>query len=394
MIATGLSLWLAASGPSFPMDAKVPPRPPLTAAEATELMLRPRAAFEPGTPTTIYVNFDGITLGQCNPSDSKRDCSWYNCPDCAPEATHGEFPPFSGTDSVKVGVLQAMRMDASNFGIRITGVRPPDDEDYVMVIYGGTETEFAGALGSAPAGDCGNLLPNQIAFAHVDGELNDWVNGGATTALHEAGHTFGLDHIEPAGTIMFPSGDNSPTSYTSECAVMVEDTDLNPGDATCPEVNMMFCGELNLQNSTAVLEWLFGPPYVDTTAPVVTLAEPENGQYFQGPANFDIVLDIEDDLHPQPYSITAWLNDQPMPDEPSVLAVPSLKVSDLPIGDYTFHLIVADHAGNETRLDFDIEVGEDPPPTPDEGCGCRADRPAPRLGWVLLALVALRRRRR
>ncbi len=361
-------------------DAPIPEQPPIDALAAE---IRPHAL---GENTTLYVNFEGVDLTECNPSDSRRDCSWYNFEQA--------FPPFSGTIQTQVGVLQAMRADVADYGIRVTG-RRPESGNYTMVVYGGTESEY-GALGSAPAGDCDDDVPNQIAFAHLDGELNEWVNGGATTALHEAAHSWGLDHIDVEGSVMFPSGNNSPTFFRDACDRMVEDTDLTPGQASCPEVNMAHCGDSSLQNAAARLTRLFGPAYVDMEAPVLELLEPEDGQYFQAPANFDVVFDTNDDQHPQAYSVWAWLGDGPRPEDDSVRVDPGFSVTDLPIGTWDFHVVVADEAGNETRVDFTIEVGEDPPPDPvsgDEGCGCRSSG-GPATPWWICVPVALARRRR
>ena len=380
-----LPLLLALAPGQHRMDALIPPQPPLN---ADLLSARPRRQRAVGESATLFVNFDGITLDECNPSDSHRDCSWYNF--------NVEFPEFSGSLQTRVGVLQAMRSDAADFGLRITAVRPDDDEDYTMVVYGGEELDF-GALGSAPSGDCEDQLPNQIAFAHVDGELNNWVNGGATTALHEAAHSWGLDHIDFEGSIMFPSGNNSPAFFRDECDAVVENTDLEPGEGSCAELNRMFCDDANRQNSKRLLEYLFGPPYVDNQAPVLELAQPEDGEYFQAPANFEVILDTFDDQHPQAYTMWAWLNDEGRPEQSQVTAAPQFVVTDLPIGTWNFHVVVADEAGNETRIDFDIEVGLDPPPDPEEeGCGCRTDgvSGSGALVWLLLPLVARRRQSR
>ena len=377
-----LAAELPLAAPMHRQDAPLPPQPPIDALQAP---IQPHAL---GEGVTVYVNFDGVQLTECNPSDSRRDCSWYNFEE--------PFPPFSGTVQTQVGVLQAMRSDVADFGIRVTGTRP-ESGNYTMVVYGGTEAEY-GALGSAPSGDCDDEVPNQIAFAHLDGETNAWVNGGATTSLHEAGHTWGLDHIDFEGAIMFPSGDNSPTYFRDLCDQVVDDTDLNPGDAACPHLNLEHCGDANFQNATARLTRLFGPPYVDMEPPVVELLEPEDGQYFQAPATFDVVFDTRDDLHPQAYSVWAWLGDDPRPADASKRVDPGFSVTKLPIGTWDFHVVVADEAGNETRVDFTIEVGEDPPPDPamnDQGCACRSGSGGG-VGWAwwICVPVVLARRRR
>lgn len=384
MSALALALVLAAeptlAAPLHRQDAPIPEQPPIDAFAS------PRRPHAIGENTTLYVNFEGVELSECNPSDSRRDCSWYNFEE--------PFPPFSGTIQTQVGVLQAMRSDVADYGIRVTAQRP-ESGNYTMVVYGGTEAEY-GALGSAPAGDCDDEVPNQIAFAHLDGELNEWVNGGATTALHEAAHSWGLDHIDAEGSVMFPSGNNSPTFFRDECDLMVEDTELNPGQSSCPELNMAQCGDSSRQNAAARLTRLFGPAYVDMEAPIVELLEPQDGQYFQAPANFDVVFETIDDQHPQAYSVWAWLGDDPRPADDSVRVDPGFSVTDLPIGIWDFHVVVADEAGNETRVDFTIEVGEDPPPDPpagDEGCGCRSSGGTATLWWICVPVALARRRR-
>lgn len=369
------------------MDAPTPPRPAGT-ADALRAATQTQAR-ELGTPTTLYVNFDGIELDECEPSNSKKNCHWYN--------NDKEFPPFSGTLQTQISVLQAMRKDVTDYGIRVTATRPPADEDYTMVIYGGTEAEYS-ALGSAPAGDCGDQLPNQIVFAHVDGELNTWINGGATTALHEAAHSWGLDHIDAERSIMLPAGNNAPVTFAHLCAAVVEDTQLTPGEAACPEVNAMFCDDPDQQDGPQILTHLFGSGYIDTQTPTVTLVEPGHGMYFQAPAEFDVVLQIEDDLHPQAYSMSAWIGGEDPPDRPQVLVEPGFSVTQLPIGEWDFHIVIADEAGNAAKVEFTVIVGEDPPPEPEEGCACRAgSRSGPRTGLatlgLLLVLGAARRRK-
>ncbi len=370
------------------LDAPLP-APPASLATAP----RPLAAREVGTPTTLFVNFDGVTLGDCQPSNSKKDCTWYN--------VGAEIAPFSGTMQTKVSVLQAMRRAAADYGIRITGVRPPDDEDYTMVIYGGTEDEF-GALGSAPSGDCLDQVPNQIAFAHVDGELNEWINGGANTALHEAAHSWGLDHINIDTGIMYPTGNNLQTGYRHACDQVVEDLALTPVDGRCWELNEQLCGDAGLQNADALLTMLFGPAYVDTTPPTIELVEPEDGEYFQAPASFDVVLDIDDDLHPQVYQMRAWLNDDDPPPMGGPTVEPGFALEGLPIGTWTIHVEITDDAGHASQLDFTVEVGADPPPVESEdeaGCGCRAPDGPGRSGvsaalWCVVLGAGLARRRR
>lgn len=381
--ALATATWLVLGDGPYPQDVELGPAPPPFGHDAIEFRDR-----ELGTGITLFVNFDGVDLGSCNPSNSKKNCHWYN---------NDPIAPFSGDTQSRVAIVQAMRRHTEAFGIRITTLRP-DDGDYAMVVYGGTEEEF-GALGSAPAGDCLDTLPNEIAFAHLDGELAPWIVAGSTTALHEAAHTWGLDHIDLPTEIMYPEGDNTPTAFDDRCHRIVADTSLADGEPSCPELGVELCDAAGQQNSHAVLTRLFGPPYVDTTAPAIELVSPDDGEYFQAPADFEVVLDVVDDLHPQAYTMWTWYGDGPRPDDPTTTVSPGFRVDGLPVGTWSFHVALADEAGNETQLDFEIEVGVEPPPPPPPPQGhdgCRVGgRGAPgRADQAILPLLLVRRRRR
>ncbi len=376
---SGLAGFWLAWGPRYAQDAPIPPQPPAFGAQDSSFRAR-----EVGTPITLFVNFDGVELGSCSPSNSKKDCHWYN---------NEPIAAFSGDLQAKVAILDAMRRHTDHYGVQITATRP-DHGDYAMVVYGGTEEEF-GALGSAPSGDCFDSRPNEIAFVHLDGEFASWIVAGSTTALHEAAHTWGLDHIDLESEIMFPAGDNSPTSFDDRCHRIVGDTDLTDGEPSCAEINTSSCGSAGQQNSHLVLSELFGPAYVDVSPPVLELTAPRDGEYFQGPASFDVVLEIRDDLHPQSYTMWTWYGDGPRPADSTTTLSPGFRVEALPIGTWSFHVAVADEAGHEAQLDFEIEVGVDPPPDPEPD-GCRSGGAGPRspMATILPVLLAWRRRRR
>ncbi|MBK6917877.1 MAG: hypothetical protein IPH07_10795 [Deltaproteobacteria bacterium] len=388
MTGTALALVLAGelpAGPRHRLDVPLPEPPAAAfgpdgiAGDATF-----REARVLGTPTVLFVNFDGVHLRSCNPSDARHDCHWYN---------NDPIPAFSGSLQTRVAILQAMRAHAAPFGVRVTGTRPSFG-NYTMVVYGGTEAEF-GALGSAPSGDCGDANPNEIAFAHLDGELVDWVVAGATTSLHEAAHTWGLDHVDLASEIMYPEGDDSETWFDDACHGVVQDTDLTPGPAACPALALELCDDAGRQNSVATLHQLFGPAFVDDLAPRLSLLSPEDGTYLQAPASFEVRLAIDDAQDPQEYAMWTWLDGEPRPAQPTRVLAPGFRVEALPPGSWRLHVVVADEAGNEAALAFEVEVGVDPPPAPDDGDrGCRVGS-GTRDGWAIvpLLLAAWRRRR-
>ncbi len=295
-------------------------------------------------------------------------------------------------------MLQAVRSLLANYGVRVTGVRPPDTEDYTMVVYGGTEAEF-GALGSAPSGDCDNAFPNDIAFAHVDGPLSDWVTGGATTAAHEAAHTWGLDHVDRSRELMFPTAGARAAYVGDTCLQVVKNVQLDPGGASCPERNIDVCDDAQLQHNDHALTRLFGPGYRDQTAPTVTVVYPQDGQYFQAPATFTVELVIADDLHPQQYRQWVHFADESRPKGASRLLEPSFSVKGLDApGMYNVVIVIADEAGNETEVDFSFEVGDGPAPAAngsgnDHGCTLGTKTPLHAAWWALCVPAFLPRKR-
>lgn len=330
-----------------------------------------------GTSTTLFVNFDGVHIGACNPSSSHRNCHWLK--------KNTTFEAWSGSVSERVAVLDVIRSLTADFGIRVTGQRPPADEPYTMVVYGG-DSIVEEALGRAPSGDCWNDLPNEIAYAFMDGSRAKWINGGASTALHEAAHTWGFDHVGLEGSLMAPSGGNSASPPFDGCGQVVDDVALDPEEEpSCPSINLELCGLSDYQHDAALLRMLFGPPYVDDRAPEPILVAPYDGIYYQGPVSFDVDMEILDDLDPQIYEVAIIVPG--LADEPhyTTAYAADFAVDELPIGTWTFEVRVRDQAGNEGSTSFVVEVGEDPALL-DDGFTCGV-APAPRSHLGLLALL-------
>jgi hypothetical protein len=279
-----------------------------------------------------------------------------------------------------------------------------------MVVYAGESVDEE-ALGRAPAGDCWDDRPNEIAHVYLDGERSSWVNGGASTALHESAHTWGFDHVGLEGTLMAPSGGNTIAKFFDGCAQIVQDTALTPveDEGSCPQISLEQCGLPDFQHDLAMMHLLFGAPYIDDVAPILELVTPFDGAYFVGPADFAVELRVIDDQHPQRYELAIGIRD--LVDDPVFSPVydPSFDVAELPIGEWVFELRLRDPAGNETSLEFLIVVGEDPLRL-DDGCNCASAAPrgsqpggpgvlgplgpASMLGLLLMGMGRRKRRRR
>jgi hypothetical protein len=345
----------------------------------------PPAERKLGTNTTLFLNFDGVDIGACNPSDSHRNCHWLK------KNTH--FDPWSGSLAERVAILDVIRSLTADFGIRVTARRPAADEPYTMVVYGG-DSVAEDALGRAPSGDCWNDYPNEIAYAFMDGSRASWINGGASTALHEAAHTWGFDHIGLEGSLMAPSGGNTPSPPFDGCGKIVDDVALHPeDDPSCPSINLELCGLSGYQHDAALLRLLFGQPYVDDRAPNPILVAPYDGIYYQAPANFDVDIDIDDDLDPQRYEIAVVVPG--LADEPNYTTAfaADFSVDDLPVGTWTFEVRVRDEAGNEGSVNFTVEVGEEPARL-DDGYACGITGGRAGAGLLGLLIIPLLRKRR
>lgn len=376
---------------TVPTPSTVRPRGPIAYDDTVpvpgrELSPVPQAR-KLGSNTTIFVNFDGVEIDYCKPSNSHQNCSSFE---------HGRtFPPFSGDLAQRVAILDAMRSQINPFGVRVTGARPPDDEPYVMVVYGGERKEDQ-PLGRGPAGDCYDDLPNEVAFVYLDGEEErTWVNGGAATALHEASHTWGFDHIGLEGLLMAPAGDNTKANYFDGCAQIVENVELEAvEEASCPQINLELCGLPDFQNDVAMLHLLFGEPYVDDVAPRLELVAPFDGRYYQGPADFRVELKVIDDQYPQVYELAIGI--EGLVDDPQFRGVhdPSFDVELLPVGEWRFVLRIRDEAGNEGELSFLIVVGEEEPLLDDGPTNCSTSGGAGGVGVLVLVVLGLVVRRR
>ncbi|MCA9714245.1 MAG: hypothetical protein H6713_42345 [Myxococcales bacterium] len=372
-------------------DAALPvATPPIPVADTDAL------ARAPGTPTTLYVNFDGAVLRKGCGNDARRDCS------SLADLFDGYVGPFTGSFAQRFSIIDATRRDVDDFGVRVVMDRPPDDVDYSMVLYGdlGAQT-FAGI---APYIDCGDLRPGDTSFSQgYTSPLS-----GATIILQEAAHTWGLEHVDSPVDTLNPFKTSYNQAFTDQCHKIVANTDLDATSGACNQVHTLFC-EAGYQNSWQEMLYLFGTPVPDTSSPTLTITSPEQGSVHALPVTLPLYGEITDDYHPQRYQIRIFQGDKLIYEEES--HVLSLNLEDPPAGAYELRVEIADEGGNmaEDVVSFEIlPEGSEVPGAgdtdtdgdgtesggADEG-GCGVDRPsAPRGALALLVLLAAARRRR
>jgi len=248
----------------------------------------PRAAASPGV---LFVNFDGAVLKENCGNDARYNCSSLY------DRFDGYVGRFKGTTTQRAAIIDSVKQDLRPFDVLVTTVRPPPDVDYTMVLYGelGPQT-FAGL---APYIDCGDRFLNDVAFAQGD----ESPITGATVILHEAGHTWGLEHVDSIFDLMFPVNDSVSASFTDDCQNVVADTELTPATGVCTLAHKTYC-DLGAQQSHRELLARFGPSVPDTTPPVIFVDSPPKGGSIVAGTAANLVIEIADNRAPQVYDLT------------------------------------------------------------------------------------------
>ncbi len=163
---------------------------------------------------TLFLNFDGADLTSSSFGDNATEnessvlgMQWLS------SAT---IPPFEPSDYYELrdyptradqlhAVAGHVRRLFAPFDVDVVIERPRSHIPYTMIMVGGSPSLLnlpRGVLGVAPM-DCGHTAKKSIAFVfpediHTTGLL-------ASTIAHEAGHTYGLHHIDNTEGIMYPA---------------------------------------------------------------------------------------------------------------------------------------------------------------------------------------------
>ena len=340
------------------------------------------------------------------------------------------YPGFGGTEQKALAIIQVFKDAAAPFGMRIAyDAVPPKHLPHSQVMMGGKPGAIGlpqGVLGVACNLDCGDLWWRDTTFAFTE-ETNDVPTLG-TTALQEAAHAWGLDHIDGENNIMFPYATPGIKVWADTCTPYNDAT----GQIGCEYVHKEFCPE-GSQNDVSELMAYFGANTPDTVPPTVVMSAPMDGQVFEAGAQVNVAVEVSDDFEGYGWRLMIPELDQEVP------VYDGTKNWGLkpPKGEYTIRVEAIDHDRNIGFAEAKIYVGvEPPPPEPmttsggedetgaaptegggsegggseggsgatmttapeetgdDKGCSCRTQAPAPwLLGLGLLAVGARRRRR-
>jgi MYXO-CTERM domain-containing protein len=399
---------------------------------------------EPPHRSTIFLNFFG------GPLTGGKIASEGQSPCLGSPNNKVDYPAYSGSEQKALAVIQIFKDAAAPFGLRVAYENPPPKHlPYSQVMMGGLPSAIGfgnGILGVSCNLDCGDQWLRDTTFAFTEVSNNAGVLG--TTALQEAAHSFGLDHIDGENNIMYPFATQGAKVWADGCTPYNDAT----GAIGCEYVHEDFC-PVGSQDDVAELTAYFGLNTPDTEAPIVKMLSPVDGQQLGAGDPLHIEVEVSDN-----FLGYGW-----------VLQVPELKqelqayagetVWDFPApgqGVYTIRVEAIDHDGNIGFAEAKIYVDQEPPasetgdePTTgdgesggsdetgpsgssgegsagsasspgsessdgesgnsgdadsadttamddDKGCSCRNDAPTPGPAWLLVVggALMLRRRRR
>lgn len=303
-------------------------------------------------PGLLFINFDGGQMVDCNGSDwPVMNCS---------TIMHDLVEPYSGDTATRAAVVQAMSNDVEDFALTVVGERPPDDVLYDMVMVGNwnpapSEGGFAGV---APTIDCWNTNKAETSFSLDLGDASTV----AKIVGQEAAHVWGLEHVDSASDILFPTvGGVADPAFEDECHhIVVIDGGIVDSEANCPEMHAANCDEPDTQNSYRDLLMVFGPPGADVTAPTLEILAPMANEAFASGASFDLTLRMIDDVPPQLFDIYASIDADA---QGAMLGAaqwgPELvtPVSGLPDGEHFIRIDIADQQGNATTATVHFTIG-------------------------------------
>ncbi len=299
------------------------------------ISVRPPSRHRPKAsgPAILYLNFEGAVLaaGDDDPAAGTALLPGMQGMD------QTQIPPFSLEGYRLPGRLQTRQeaIDAvagyvaqlyAPFDVVVTTQRPSDRVPYTMAVIGGSIDDLnmpQGTLGVSPW-DCDDSDPSNVVFIFSEemGSLYEL----AMTVVHEAGHSYGLSHVDDEDGVMYPVNNSNHMHWSKG--------NVPDGQA---------CDGTNYQDSIQVLQTNLGwRP--SQAAPWVAFVSPREGAVVEGitlllvqVSDDTAVTQVDYSLDGEPLGTATW------PDL-------SLTVDSMPPGDHVLAAVVQDAADGQGSI--------------------------------------------
>lgn len=303
-----------------------------------------RAPFDPQrapVPLTIYLAFDGPTIGYAEVDDSRLNLSYI-------DRAAVDYAPY-GDDAAQAAVVQSVRADWAPYAASITETRPAGG-DYVLTVVSPTNPYAGEAAGIAPL-DCEDQwTPNNVVFAFHGPNDGYSVGEQARTIGQEVAHSIGLEHTTFDEDILSYAYGPVDFWFVDACSSIL--TTPSSPEIFCADQHAVHCAA-GSQNSHAELLAQVGEGVPDTEAPSLTITSPTDGAVLDAGSALEISVDAIDAFGV--VEVELFANGEAMASDAG--APWGWPVSGIEPGHYTLWVEGRDGAGNvATSAQIAIEV--------------------------------------
>lgn len=238
------------------------------------------------TPGVLVLEMNGVTLRPyCGNGESANGAL-----NCSPLVDQETVFPSVGNQAA---ILQKVRGYMQDFGLVVSGNRPPPYLPYTLAVIGGSASN-AGYGG----GTCG------IANVACDGLKRNHVSLTFTSCgsslipdivAQETSHNWGLEHTNNPTDLLYPTANGGAKTYVDSCMNIVS----NNGPIQCDYVHEHYCpqGGGSQQNSYQEMLGVFGPAYTDTSPPQIVSITPADGSTFSPDDSFTVSANVDEDTN-------------------------------------------------------------------------------------------------
>jgi hypothetical protein len=293
---------------------------------------------------TLFLNFNGAKLlggGSDNSAENKSSL-----------ARTGMYPAFSKSEASALSIIQAVKEDMAELGVRIVyEKRPNKTVPYTMAMIGGDWTDAnldSPAGGVAPGTDCEARFQRHVVYVFDD---------SASTVGQEAAHSWGLDHTMGGDRIMsYQSGSNK--HFGDNCQDLCEEACQGPNSIGCRSTHEKYCGDgSDQQNDLAELHFIFGTNEPDTEPPTVVITEPVEGTQYDTGADVKVFTEVHDNYGGVGWKLVVKKDGAVLLEEVAYDGLEAWLLAKMPDGAYEISVVAEDHADHIVTETVAFTVG-------------------------------------